>query len=359
MRWFIVASFLTFAFVVGPAPAREARAEEKSAEQLIKEINAVEMPKLDPSIRGNQEAMIKFRTAYVDAMVKKAGLIGDLYKKNPKHPSLSRLLPERWEALAMAGKIDEAKKEIDEVSANSENASLKTDATFIKAILAVRADDTDAALKAVESFLKLAPKDERGPLLLFQTASQAEDPKKQVELFKRITHDFPNSEFAKNAEGNLKRLESIGKPFELEFTDAIKGTEVSMKSLKGKVVVIDFWATWCGPCVGEMPKMKALYEEYKDKGVEFVGVSLDRPKEEGGLDSLKSFVAKNEIKWPQYYEGKTSASDFATAWGINAIPSLFVVDADGNLYSVEARGKLEKMIPELLKKAKGKTGGEG
>ncbi len=59
-----------------------------------------------------------------------------------------------------------------------------------------------------------------------------------------------------------------------------------MKSLKGKVVVIDFWATWCGPCVAEMPNMKKLYAEYKDKGVEFVGVSLDKSKEQGGLDKL-------------------------------------------------------------------------
>ena len=97
--------------------------------------------------------------------------------------------------------------------------------------------------------------------------------------------------------------EMIGMPFALEFTDAIKGSPVSIEGLKGKVVVIDFWASWCGPCVAEMPNMKRLYAEYKDKGVEFIGVSLDQPKERGGLDSLKSFVAKNQIEWPQYYQG--------------------------------------------------------
>ena len=106
-----------------------------------------------------------------------------------------------------------------------------------------------------------------------------------------------------------------------------------MKSLKGKVVVIDFWATWCGPCVAEMPKMKELYAKYHDQGVEFIGVSLDQPKEEGGLDSLKKFVKENEIAWPQYYQGNFWESEFSKSWGVNAIPCVFIVDADGKLYS--------------------------
>ena len=129
-----------------------------------------------------------------------------------------------------------------------------------------------------------------------------------------------------------------------------------MKStLKGKVVVIDFWATWCGPCIQEMPTMKKLYAEYHDKGVEFVGVSLDSPKEEGGLDELKAYVAKNEVPWPQYYQGNGWDSEFSKSWGINSIPALFVVDADGNLFSINGRGKLEEMLPALLKKVKGTT----
>jgi thiol-disulfide isomerase/thioredoxin len=212
--------------------------------------------------------------------------------------------------------------------------------------------ESPATLKAAEAFIKLAPKDDRGAQILQALASQLDDSAKQMEMYKRIIKDYPKSSTAKMVEGNLRRLDSIGKPFELEFTDAIKGTEVSMKTLKGKVVVIDFWATWCGPCVAEMPNMKKLYAEYKDKGVEFVGVSLDKSKEQGGLDKLKQFVAQNEIGWPQYYQGDYWQSKFSSSWGINSIPAVFAVDADGKLYSVEARGKLDKMIPELLKKAK-------
>ena len=166
----------------------------------------------------------------------------------------------------------------------------------------------------------------------------------------RIVKDYPDTPFGGIIRGGRHQRESIGKPFDLEFSDATSGSKVSIKNLKGKVVVVDFWATWCGPCVAEMPEMKRLYAKYHDQGVEFIGVSLDQPQEKGGLDKLKTFVKDNEIGWPQYYQGNGWESEFSKSWGINAVPSMFLVDAEGKLYSVEARGKLEEMLPKLLKK---------
>ncbi len=186
-----------------------------------------------------------------------------------------------------------------------------------------------------------------------------EDDKLKQKLEDRILADYPDSNSASSIKGVRRQREAVGKPFELEFTDAVSGSTISMKDLKGKVVVVDFWATWCGPCVAEMPTMKKIYSEYHDKGVEFIGVSLDQPKEQGGLDSLKKYVKENAIGWPQYYQGKGWESEFSRSWGINAIPCMFVVDTKGNLYSIEARGKLETMIPKLLKDKDGKSPAAG
>ena len=100
----------------------------------------------------------------------------------------------------------------------------------------------------------------------------------------------------RSAEAILKEIEAIMLPeADLSFNDAITGAEISMERLRGKIVVVDFWATWCGPCVAEMPRMNELYAKYHDKGVEFTGVSLDHPRDESGLDSLKAFVATPPI----------------------------------------------------------------
>jgi RNA polymerase sigma factor (sigma-70 family) len=176
---------------------------------------------------------------------------------------------------------------------------------------------------------------------------------------RRIVRDYPDASYAHIIQGEDRQSSSNGQPFELEFDDAISGRHISMKHLRGKIVVVDFWATWCGPCVGEIPELKRLYAKYHNKGVEFIGISRDVPEEDGGLKALKSFVAEREIRWPQFYQPEdngdvirtgAATNDFAESWGITLIPTVFIVDTEGNLYSTNARGKLDTLIPKLLQK---------
>jgi thiol-disulfide isomerase/thioredoxin len=326
---------------------------DRTAEKVLKDIDAVKMPTLDSKKKDDGYAVKQLQIKQREAAQKRARLIGELFKIAPDHKRVPTLLEERWKTLGAhleKGRYAELIMELDKVIAQTKDKKLKIEACFTKAQLKLHPLGSKSIPdpSGAEEFLKLAPTDPRAVGLLATAASLTRDQKKKDALLARLNTDFPDSDLALMLQGPHAQSESVGKPFHLQFTNAIDGSTVSMKQLTGKVVVIDFWATWCGPCVAEMPTMKKLYAKYHDQGVEFIGVSLDKPEDEGGLDKLKSFVAENGIKWPQYYQGKGWDSEFSKSWGVNGIPCVFVVDAAGKLFSVQARGKLDTIIPELL-----------
>ncbi len=125
----------------------------------------------------------------------------------------------------------------------------------------------------------------------------------------------------------------------------LNGKAFSLSELEGKVVILDFWATWCPPCVVEIPHFIDLYKEYKGQGLEVVGISLDR----GGVKVVKSFVEKNEITYPVVIGNQKVAEDYG---GIRGIPTTFVIDRQGYIVKkfVGYRDKkvFESIIQQLL-----------
>ncbi len=144
----------------------------------------------------------------------------------------------------------------------------------------------------------------------------------------------------------LGRHPDVGRPFEATLTK-LDGKTLNMPDdLKGKVVVVDFWAIWCRPCIQTIPHMKRLYARYKDKGVEFVGISFDRA---GKLDDLRKFVAHREMGWVHTYSGKFWDDPTGQRYGIRGIPGIWVVGKDGNVVSDNARNDLQAVIEKALK----------
>jgi len=172
---------------------------------------------------------------------------------------------------------------------------------------------------------------------------------KAIETFGPIMASSTNPRIQQLAEGfagKLRLLGLPGKPMEIKG-DLLDGTKFDQAKLTGKVLLVDFWATWCGPCVAEIPNMLAEYEKYHDKGFEVVGISLDEERAD-----VEKFVVENKIPWPIIFAGKGWQDPVAQFYGISGIPQLVLIGRDGNVITLDIRGeKLGERLAELFKDA--------
>lgn len=124
----------------------------------------------------------------------------------------------------------------------------------------------------------------------------------------------------------------------------VKDNAINLSSLKGKVVLIDFWASWCGPCRAAIPNVIKLYNKYKAKGFEVFGVSIDSKK----IDWLKA-IANDKIKYTQVMDKDGWNSAVAEKYGVSSIPSTFLLDKTGKVIAVDLDGEeLENKVKALL-----------
>lgn len=223
----------------------------------------------------------------------------------------------------------------------------------------VALDDYGAAIDLLDARYKELPADKSqldlsvafgeivAPLIqMYRLDGRKED---GIAFLNTVRTDFKDHDMAETINEALDEFSGMfaapgpGEVLDLAFT-ALDGTAINLADYRGKVVLVDFWATWCVPCLKAMPALKSAYAEFRDRGFEIIGISLDDDK-----DKLTSYLEKEGITWPQFFDGKGWENEFATQFGIEAIPATFLIGPDGTVIDTDpSEADLKARLAELL-----------
>lgn len=183
-----------------------------------------------------------------------------------------------------------------------------------------------------------------------------DQPEQAAAAFKQLKQDFPKTKVGERVDEILAMVEQqvgvkkiratlvVGAPFPDFDEKDLAGQPLSIASRKGKVVLLDFWATWCMPCVMDMPQVIEVYQKHHAQGFEIIGISLDESR-----GRLESFLKEKDMTWPQYFDGLKWKNRLSTKYGVNSIPATYLLDREGKILAKDLRGEeLEKAVAAAL-----------
>ena len=187
-------------------------------------------------------------------------------------------------------------------------------------------------------------------------------PEQAADVYKQLKQDFPKTKVGAQMDEVLaviahqvevKKIQAalaVGASFPDFDEKDLAGQPLSIASRKGKVVLLDFWATWCGPCRIELPNVIEVYQKHHAAGFEIIGVSLDDDRAR-----LESFIKDKNMTWPQYFDGLKWKNKLAGRYGVNSIPATFLIDGDGKIIGKDLRDEeLAKAVAAAVAKLAGR-----
>jgi thiol-disulfide isomerase/thioredoxin len=168
------------------------------------------------------------------------------------------------------------------------------------------------------------------------------DPVKAADLFQQIKTEFPQTKIGKQMDELLASMSGVvdarkrqdaltmGSQFPDFNVKDLSGQPLSVSEFKGKVVLINIWATWCPPCVAEMPYLEQAYAKYHDKGFEIIGISMDDDQA-----ALEQFVVQRQVMWPQFFDGGGRDNELAVKYGVDGPPVFYLLDRTGKIIGID------------------------
>jgi len=203
-------------------------------------------------------------------------------------------------------------------------------------------------LKDLQGFVERFPKSEDAAEAMLQLAIAQEfagEDEDAIKWYSRITGDFDDTPAAKKASGAKRRLESVGKQIEIAGTQ-LDGNTASLGKLRGKLVLVHYWATWCEPCKADMQQIKELYAKHAGDGFAVLGVNLDHSRED-----MAGYLAENRFPWQHVYEEGGLESRLANEMGILTLPTMLLIDKDGTvinrgIHVAELETELKKRLED-------------
>ncbi|MFT4689673.1 MAG: thiol-disulfide isomerase/thioredoxin [Limisphaerales bacterium] len=199
----------------------------------------------------------------------------------------------------------------------------------------------EAYEKGVRGLQKDFPQHPENLQMLYAVALRATGTKAH-QLAAEIARKSPSLDLRQSALALMRKVERVGQPFRIEFED-LNERKIDTGKMRGKVILIDFWATWCAPCLTEIPRLQALYAKYHDQGLEILGISADVDKQ-----ALEGMIEYKKIPWPQFFDEENRENRIKQALRVNDLPTQWLIDRKGRLHSTNARSNREETIKKLL-----------